>query len=50
MWRMSRIPARPMRPEDITLMAVCFGAAVVLSVGVFLYGMRSGVKALDEMG
>jgi ABC-2 type transport system permease protein len=50
MWRMSRVPARPLRPEDITLMVVCFGAAIVLSVGVFLYGMRSGAKALDEMG
>ncbi|RPI53983.1 MAG: hypothetical protein EHM55_12180 [Acidobacteria bacterium] len=49
MWRMSRVPVRPLRPEDITIVAVCFTAAVVLSLGVFLYGMRTGVKALEEM-
>ncbi len=50
MWRVMRVPARPLRTEDITIMAVCFTAAVVLSIGVFLYGMRTGVKALEEMG
>ena len=50
LWRMSRVPTRPLRPEDMTIMAVCFTAAIVLSVGVCLYGMRTGVKALEEMG
>jgi ABC-2 type transport system permease protein len=50
LWRMSRVPARPLRPEDMTIMAVCFTAAIFLSVGVWLYGMRTGIKALEEMG
>jgi hypothetical protein len=35
---------------EIALIAVCFTASIVLSVTVFLYGMRTGVKALEEMG
>jgi ABC-2 type transport system permease protein len=50
LWRISRIPARPLRPEDVTLIAICFAAAFFLSVLVFRYGMRTGVKALEEMG
>jgi len=50
MWRMSRLPVRPLRPDEISLIAICCTAAVALSVGVFLYGMRTGVKALEEMG
>jgi ABC-2 type transport system permease protein len=50
LWRMSRVPVRPLRPEDMTIMVVCFSAAIVLSVGVCLYGMRTGVKALEELG
>ena len=50
LWRMSRLHVRPFRPDEIALIAVCFTAAMALSVAVFLYGMRSGVKALDEMG
>jgi len=50
LWRMTRFPVRPLRPEDLTFIAVCFTAAVVLSVSVFLHGMRTGVKALEEMG
>jgi ABC-2 type transport system permease protein len=50
LWRMSRLPARPLRPEDMTLIVVCLAAAVALSVAVFRYGMRTGVKALEEMG
>ncbi len=49
MWRALRVPPRPLRPEDITVFVVCFTAAVLLSFGVFLYGMRSGVKALEDM-
>jgi ABC-2 type transport system permease protein len=50
LWRMSRLPARPLRPEDMTFMVACFGAAIVLSIGVCFYGMRTGVKALEDMG
>ena len=50
MWRMTRVPFRPFRPDEIALIAVCFTAAAVLSLCVFLYGMRTGVKALEEMG
>jgi ABC-2 type transport system permease protein len=49
LWRMSRFPASPLRPEDISLIVVWFAAAIALSVGTFLYGMRTGVKALEEM-
>jgi ABC-2 type transport system permease protein len=49
MWRTARIPARQLRPDDLTILVVCFAAAMVLSAGVFLYGMRTGVRALDEM-
>ena len=47
---MSRLHVRPFRLEEIAFIAVCFAAAIALSVAVFLYGMRSGVKALEEMG
>ena len=50
LWRLSRMNARPFRPEEIALIALCFATAIALSVAVFLYGMRSGVKALEEMG
>ena len=50
LWRMSRLHVRPFRPDEIGLIAVCFTAAVALSVAVFRYGMRTGVKALEEMG
>ena len=50
MWRMTRIPFRPFRPEELALIAVCFAAAAAVSIAVFLYGMRTGVKALEEMG
>ena len=50
LFRMSRIHSRPFRNEDIALIAACFTASIVLSVVVFVYGMRSGVKALEELG
>jgi ABC-2 type transport system permease protein len=50
LWRMSRFPANPLRPEDISMIVVWFAAAIALSVGTFLYGMRTGVKALEEIG
>jgi len=50
LWRMTRFPVRPLRPEDLTFIAICFTAAVVLSVSVCLHGMRTGVRALEEMG
>jgi ABC-2 type transport system permease protein len=48
--RMSRIHIRPFRTDEIALIAACFTASILLSIAVFLYGMRSGVKALEEMG
>jgi ABC-2 type transport system permease protein len=50
LWRMSRLPVRPLRPDEITFITVCFAAAVVLSIAVFRHGMRTGVKALEDMG
>src|SRR5687767_15061131 len=50
LFRMSRILVRPFRPSEIGVMAVCFTASIALSVVVFVYGMRSGVRALEEMG
>ena len=50
LWRLSRLNVRPFRPDEIALIAVCFATAIALSTAVFLYGMRSGVKALEEMG
>jgi hypothetical protein len=50
LFRMSRIHVRPFRTDEIALILVCFTASILLSIAVFLYGMRSGVKALEEMG
>jgi ABC-2 type transport system permease protein len=50
LFRMSRLQIRPFRGDEIALIAACLTAAIALSVAVFLYGMRSGVRALDEMG
>ena len=50
LFRMSRIHVRPFRADEIALIAVCFSASILLSIAVFLYGMRTGVKALEEMG
>jgi ABC-2 type transport system permease protein len=47
LFRMSRI--RPFPPHEIALIAACFVSAIGLSVAVFVYGMRTGVKALEEM-
>ncbi len=48
--RMARIQVRPLRTSEIALIAMCFTASIVLSMAVWLYGMRTGVKALEEMG
>lgn len=50
LWRMSRLHVRPFRPEELALIAACFVTAAALSAAVFAYGMRTGVKALEEMG
>jgi ABC-2 type transport system permease protein len=50
LFRMSRIQVRPFRASEIALIALCFTASIVLSIAVWLYGMRTGVKALEEMG
>ncbi len=50
LFRMSRIHIRPFRPGEIAFIAACFAASIVLSLVVCLYGMRTGVKALEEMG
>jgi ABC-2 type transport system permease protein len=49
LFRMSRIHIRPFRGDEIGLIIACFTMAAALSVGVFVYGMRSGVKALEEL-
>jgi ABC-2 type transport system permease protein len=49
LYRMSRIHVRPFRPEEIALIATCFATAIALSITVFVYGMRTGVKALEDM-
>jgi ABC-2 type transport system permease protein len=48
LFRMSRIHVRPFSANEVALIAACFTAAVVLSAAVFVYGMRTGVKALDD--
>ena len=50
LWRMSRLHIRPFTPAEVMLISVCFATAIAASVAVFLYGMRTGVKALEEMG
>ena len=50
LYRMSRLHIRPFRPDEVALIACCFGAAIALSIAVLIYGMRTGVKALEEMG
>jgi ABC-2 type transport system permease protein len=50
LFRMSRIHIRPFRPGEIAFIAACFAVSIVLSLVVCLYGMRTGVKALEEMG
>ena len=49
LYRIARIHVRPFRPEEIALIAVCFTTAAALSIAVFVYGMRTGVRALEEM-
>ncbi len=49
LWRMSRTHARAFQLDEIVLISTCFAAAMSLSVAVFVYGMRSGVKALEEL-
>jgi hypothetical protein len=49
LWRMGR--PNPVRSRRrIALISACMVSAVTLSVSVFAYGMRTGVKALEEMG
>jgi ABC-2 type transport system permease protein len=50
LFRMSRIHIRPFHTSEIALIGVCFTVSIVLSIAVWLYGMRTGVKALEEMG
>jgi len=50
LWRISRVHVRPFQPDEIALIVACFVAAAALSVAVFSYGMRTGVKALEELG
>ena len=39
-----------MSPAIRGAVAACFAAAAALSLGAWWLGMRSGVRALDEMG
>jgi ABC-2 type transport system permease protein len=49
LWRMARIEVRPFQTNEIVLITTCFVAAIALSVSLLVHGMRSGVRALDEM-
>ena len=49
LWRMARVNVRPFHAWEIALISTCFASAVAVSLAVFAYGMRSGVKALEEM-
>jgi ABC-2 type transport system permease protein len=48
LWRMSRI--RPFQAYEMVLISSCFCSAAVLSIWAWLYGMRSGIAALEEIG
>ena len=45
----SHFRRRPMTSFQETMMFVCFTAAAALSIAVWLLGMRTGVKALEQM-
>lgn len=49
LWRLSRVPVRPLQSHEMALIGACFASAVALSLSVFICGMRSGVKALEDM-
>jgi ABC-2 type transport system permease protein len=40
----------PLVTRQLWMMWLCFGAGAALSLGTWLWGMRSGVRALEEMG
>jgi ABC-type sulfate transport system permease component len=39
----------PMSPGRVAAMYTCFAAAGLVSLATFWFGMRSGVRALEEM-
>jgi ABC-2 type transport system permease protein len=47
LWALSR--NRAMRENELTALTIGFAVAAVLSVAIFAFSMRSGVKALEEM-
>lgn len=47
LWAQSR--RRAMRDDELTALAIGFTVAAILSVGLFVWSMRSGVRALEEM-
>ena len=47
LWAQSR--NRAMRDDELTALAIAFGAAALLSVAMFVLSMRSGVRALQDM-
>ncbi|HET9706286.1 MAG TPA: hypothetical protein VFP85_19730 [Vicinamibacterales bacterium] len=46
---LSTFRRRPMTSFQETMMYVCFTAAAALSIAVWLLGMRTGIKALEQM-
>jgi ABC-2 type transport system permease protein len=40
---------RPIPPYRVVMMGMSFAAAIAISIATWLYGMRSGVRALDAM-
>ena len=49
MFFMSRRSWRSVAPHLPTLMVVCYASVAVLSIATWLLGMRSGVRALEQM-
>ena len=49
LWRVARVHVRPFQTNEIVFIAMCFASAVALSISVLAYGMRTGVKALEDM-
>jgi ABC-2 type transport system permease protein len=46
----SQVRGRPLTGVQQITMAACFGSAALLSIATWLLGMRSGVRALQQMG
>ena len=50
MYLLQQVRGRPLSASQLSLIAVCFLGASMLSVAIWIAGMRSGVRALVAMG